>query len=188
MQDLQDLKSVLSKFASEKPIRANLFRLEAPEEKPEPTGAYVLMGEAEGRRFLEVRGLVGELPSNVRMEEGSISGSSYEKPDEWQNLEGTDAEVLRVFLLLDPRILAEQVYRADFIPTKGDGQTFVVGHVNLRSLKPGLPKAFLEWVKGDAFDREVALHFRGGRLVEAIQPDLYPRRADRIIERFDYDG
>src|SRR4026208_2258604 len=102
INDLDGLKSVLSKFAEEAAAQAKLFRHRAEEETEEATGAFVVVGQADGKRFIEIRGLEGEMPGNIRIEEDSVFGSSKRKPDDWHALEGPNGDGLRTFSLLDP--------------------------------------------------------------------------------------
>jgi hypothetical protein len=185
VQDLDELKSILSQFAEEESAQAKLFRLQAANVggEPESTGAFVVIGQTEGRRFTELRGLEGELPANIRIEDDAVLGSSQEDPDDWQSLDGPDGDSLRVFTLLDPRTLADQITSAEF-RENAEGQTVVLGLVDLASI-PGLPEAFVRWLGDDAMNREIELRFEGDRLVETTQTDLYPRRRDRIVERFE---
>ncbi len=180
--NLDDLKAILSAFAEEETANADLYRLQAADEPPEATGATVVFGKTDGRRFTEVHGLQGELPANIRIEEEAVLGSSPENPDDWKALEGPDGESLRVFSLLDPRTLGEQIQQAEFVTAEA-GETLAVGHVDLANL-PGLPEQFVKWLKGDAFDRLVQMRFVDDQLVETVQADFYPRLSDRIIARY----
>ena len=185
IKDLDDLKSVLSKFAGEASAQATLFRLQAAEEggEPESTGAVVVIGQNNGKRYTEIRGLEGELPANIRIEEDAVFGSSMDKPDEWHALDGPDGDSLRAFSLLDPRTVGDLIERAEF-REGAEGLTVILGRVDLASI-PGVPEALIKWLGGDAVDREVELRFKEDRLIEVTQPDLHPRRSDHIIERFE---
>jgi hypothetical protein len=182
VQNFDELKAFLLAFADEEPRRAALYRSQNAEERPSETGAVVLIGKAEGRTFLEIRGIEGELPANLRIEDDAVLGSSREEPDDWKELKDEDIDALRAFSLLDPRVLGASLDGADF--GKGDDETIVIGHIDLGSV-PGLPAEFVEFLKQYSLDHTVELHFVGRRLVEIVQQDLYPRQTDRISERFD---
>jgi hypothetical protein len=185
IKDLDDLKSVLSKFAEKEPKRAKLLRLQGEDEglELESTGAFVVVGQSDGKPYTEIRGLEGELPANIRIEEDAVLGSSMEEPDEWQTLDGPDGDSLRTFSLLNPQILGELIESAEF-HDGDDEQTVILGRVNLASI-PRIPEAFIKWLGADAFDRPVELRVKDNRLIEVTQPDLHPRRSDHIIERFE---
>jgi hypothetical protein len=180
--DLDELREILAAFAREEPVRADLFRTQADDQEPKPTGGFVIVGQSDGQRFMEVRGIEGELPANVRIVEDAVLASSSEEPNDWQALDGAEADSLRVFTLLDPGILADQIQRAEFSFTE-NGETIATVHVDLASF-PRLPEAFINWLRGDAVDRVIELHLKEDRILEITQPDIHPRRSDRITERF----
>jgi hypothetical protein len=185
-RDLEELRSALSRFAEEETRQAKVFRLGPADEsrEPEPTGALVIIGQTEGRRFTEVRGLEGELPPNVRIEDDVVLASSQRKPDEWQSMEGPNGDALRLFSLLNPSVLADNLTEAEFIED-AEGASVVQGRMDLTSIH-GLPEGFLKWLGDDAFQREVELRLdEQNRPIETTQPDIFPRRSDRIVTRFE---
>ena len=181
---LDDLPTVLSQFAMEKPVRAKLYR-QADDGEAVPIGVDVILGTDDGKMFIELHGIEGELPANIRIEDDTVKISPDGEPGAWQSIEGADAAALRVFSLLDPRRFAGQLHRVNVVENARDGYTYAVGHVDLLSWQPRLPEAFVTWLRADAHDRPIVFRFEGSRLAEVIQPDLYPRREDRIVERFD---
>lgn len=178
--DEQEFRSVLARVAGERPIVGDLYRVGELSDVPERTGASVTLGVSAGQRWTEVHGIEGELPSNVRIEGDQVKISSESGPDDWNDVQGPDAEALRVFSLLDPRLVVDQLTRVEFLPDP----TQAICHIDLISWKPHLPDAFLKWLEGDAYDRPVIFQLEGGRLVASSQPDLPPRRGDRIDIRF----
>jgi len=184
VQDFEQLRSVLSKFAAETPRRAFLYRADGDQElEPEATGAFVLVGQTEAGRFVEIRGLQGELPANIRIEDDVLLISPAERPEDWQHIDDPDADALRSFSLLDPRTVGDLMDSAEF-QASSDDETVASVHIDLGSL-PGLPDEFREFLAVGSLDRQVELHFKGDNLVEMVQQDLYPRQTDRISERFE---
>ena len=186
--NIEDFQKVLWQFAEEAPVSAELFRLEHDAPGLEQTGVLVVFGKANGKRFVRVEGIKGELPANIKIEveDGKVFASPKAEPNNWQPLD--DADALRVFSLLHPQLVARQATRVDPETTKDEkGMTVVSSHVDLFTWKPELPEDFLKWLRGDAHDRVVVAQFDGDRLVETRQPDLPPRRADTIIARFKYE-
>jgi hypothetical protein len=182
VQDFDELKALLLNFAEEEPRRAVLYRSQNAEERPSETGAVIQIGKTQGRNFVEIRGLEGELPANLRIEEEAVLGSSREEPDDWKALDDDDVDALRAFSLLDPRVIGETLNSADF--ATGDDEAIVIGHVDLASVHR-LPGEFVEFLKRYSLDHTVELHFKDRTLVEMVQQDLYPRQTDRISERFE---
>ena len=183
MQDFNHLKSVLLRFADDAPRRAFLYRAQPGDEEPEATGAYIIVGQTDGRRFTEIHGLQGELPANIRIQEDAVLVSPPESPDEWQPLDDEDAAALRAFSVLDPTVLGELLESAEF-ESISDEEVVATASFNLVSLK-GLPDEFVEWLREDTLEHEVQFRLKGDQLIEIAQPDLYPRQSDRISARFE---
>jgi hypothetical protein len=183
MQDFDHFKSILAKFAEEGPVRAFLYRQSEGDEEPEATGAFIVVGEAEGRRFTEVHGLRGEMPANIRVEDDAVLVGPPEDPSAWETFDDEDAGALRAFTLMDPRVLGELLEGAEFDSVSAD-ETRVIGKYNLASL-PGLPDEYIEYLGSDTLEREVEVRLVGERVVEISQPDVFPRQSDRIFARFE---
>lgn len=183
MQDFEHFRSLLANFAEDEDKRAYLYRQREADEAPEATGAFIVVGQTDGRRFTEIHGLRGELPANIRVEDDAVLVSPPDNPEEWETFDDDDADALRAFSVLDPRILGELLDGAEFEPISDD-ETVAVGKINLASL-PGLPDEYLEYLQADTLEREVHFRLKGDKVVEIAQPDLYPRQSDRISARFE---
>jgi hypothetical protein len=154
-----------------------VFRRSALEGRAEEPILLVLDREGE-RLVVEVRGIVGELPANVRIDDSSVYLSSAEEPNEWSRADEADedAQVLRVFTLLDPRRVVMQLVTSEESPS---GAAQVRGIIDLRNWEPPLPRAYVEWL-GEGRIREVVFELEGDWIRSIQQQDLPPRQADTI--------
>ena len=182
MQDFDNFLDLLKNFAEDGPKRAYLYRQRESDEAPEATGAFIVVGHTDGRRFTEIHGLRGELPANIRVEDDAVLVSPPENPDDWQTFDDEDAAVLQAFSVMNPRVMADLVEDAEFEPISND-ETIVTTKIDLESLS-SLPAEFRAFL-ADTLEREVQFLFRGDQIVEITQPDLYPRQSDRISARFE---
>lgn len=174
------VRSALLKLTDRGSVTARLFRRHGAEGQETPTGAVVRFGQSGRAWIIQISNIVGELPANVRIEDGRILASSKEAPTAWEAVD-KEGDELRILTLLDPRRLARHMER---VSLQHGQRTHVVGHLDLFKWDPKLPDDLLKWLRGDAFDHVVELEFQGTRLLQITQSDLPPRQADFIVEKF----
>lgn len=181
IQREEHVRRLLTDVAQRGATGARLFRRSGLEGEEEATGAFVLFTQRNGLLEMNIRGIQGELPANIRITDGDVFVSSAEQPEAWQAAD-EEGDGFRVFTLLDPRRLARHMKRVQ-IRVAG-AKTRVVGHVDLSEWEPKLPDGLLTWLGSSGRDRVINVLLEEERLLEVVQPDLPPRLADFIVEKF----
>jgi hypothetical protein len=106
-----------------------------------------------------------------------------EEPDAWEIADDEDADALRAFSLMDPRVLADLIEES-VVEEMSSDEAIVTAKYKISSL-PGLPEDYVRYLEAGGLEREVEIHMTLQDVLEVSQLDLYPRHSDRISARFE---
>jgi hypothetical protein len=178
-------------------IVGTIYRESSTHETVEPTGGSIELSEHP--RFgpmLLVKGLGESGRAQVRMAANQRRPFDYSDDGRrWSPLDGEDDAAFRIYGLLDPRQVLNNL--ASLPPGTRDslwidadvkvhrGESQVIGTLDLGQWYPALPSDFLAFLD-DSRTQSVGIGLADGRFAELVQRDVFPRQDDTIRVVFSY--